>query len=52
MEEGRLPVLGDEVVVHDLFTGAYSKKKLSAVVQELKAPALLPSPSRPVENAR
>ncbi len=52
MEEGRLAVVGDEVVVHDLFTGAYSKKKLSAVVQELKAPAPLPTPSRPSENAR
>lgn len=47
MDEGRLPVLGDEVVVHDLFTGAYSKKKLAALVKELQAPLRAPAPVAP-----
>lgn len=33
--EGKLPVLGSDVLVHDLFTGAYSKRPLEALRREL-----------------
>jgi len=33
--EGKLPLLGGDVLVHDLFTGAYSKRPLEAVRREL-----------------
>lgn len=46
LAEGRLAVMGDQVVVHDMFTNAWSKRPLVEVVKELKAaPAVsVPAP--------
>lgn len=55
MGEGKQPVVdGNQVVVHDMFTGAYTRRPLAQVVAELRAvpPGLVRGPlAPPLPNA-
>jgi hypothetical protein len=50
MGEGKQPVVdGNQVIVHDMFTGAHTRRPLAQVVAELRAlpPGLVRGPLAP-----